>query len=296
MHNQPSRRSFLLEAAGAATLMPSVAATFARLQAAPSQGEDYWNMVRAQFAFSERRVPMNAANLCPSPRVVAERVTELTRDIDVDCSFQNRAKFAELLEAGRRQVSEQLGVTADEIAFVRNTSEANNTINNGLSLKAGDEVLLWDQNHPTNNVAWDVRAARFNLTVKRVSTPRAVNEIDQLISVFVNAFTAKTRVLAITHVSNVSGLRLPVRELCAAARRHDIFVHVDGAQTWGALNLNLRELGCDSYSGSAQMVPGAKGGRTAVRSPRAHRRDLAQRGRAGLGRRRRTGGHRGAEV
>lgn len=251
MHDQPSRRSFLKEATGAAALWHGTAAVFARLQAAPLQGEDYWDMVRAQFAFADRHVPMNAANLCPSPRVVAERVTELSRDIDVDCSFQSRAKFAELLEAARRHVAEQLGVTADEVAFVRNTSEANNTINNGLSLKAGDEIVVWDQNHPTNNVAWEVRAARFHWTVKRVSTPREVKDIDQLVAAFVNAFTARTRVLALTHVSNVSGLRLPVRELCEAARRRGIFVHVDGAQTWGALKVNLRELGCDSYSGSA---------------------------------------------
>jgi selenocysteine lyase/cysteine desulfurase len=58
-------------------------------------------------------------------------------------------------------------------------------------------------------------------------------------------------VLALTHVSNVSGLRLPVREICEAAHRLGIFVHVDGAQSWGALNVNLRELDCDSYAASA---------------------------------------------
>src|SRR5207237_4208550 len=103
--------------------------------------------------------------------VVAERVTELTRDIDADCSFQNRAKFAELLETSRQKVAQHLGVTADEIALVRNTSEANNTINNGLALQVGDEVVVWDQNHPSNNVAWDVRGARFGLKVRRVATP-----------------------------------------------------------------------------------------------------------------------------
>ena len=79
---------------------------------------------------------MNAANLCPSPRVVADRVSKLTRDIDVDCSLNNRAKFKQLLEESRRKVAGQLGVTADEIALVRNTSEANNIINNG-SIAAG---------------------------------------------------------------------------------------------------------------------------------------------------------------
>ncbi|MFB3826800.1 MAG: aminotransferase class V-fold PLP-dependent enzyme [Bryobacteraceae bacterium] len=235
-----SRREFLYGlSASAAALAPG------------PPDEAYWGAIRAQFAFDEACVPMNAANLCPSPRAVAERVTELTRDIDRDCSFQNRAKFSKLLEEARAKVAAHLGVSAGEIALVRNTSEANNTINNGLPLKHGDEVVLWDQNHPTNNVAWDVRAARAGLVVRRVSVPRQPREAGELVAVFERAFSPRTRVLAITHVSNVSGVRLPVRELCDAAHRRSIFVHVDGAQSWGALAVDLRALDCDSYSGSA---------------------------------------------
>src|SRR5262245_8542949 len=128
--DHPSRRSFLREAIGTVGLLPSAAVAlgeFSRvLAAAAEKGEDYWALVRQQFSFPERKIPMNAANLCPSPAVVAERVTELTRDIDNDCSFQNRGKFEGLLEASRQKVAQQLGVTADEIALVRNTSEANN--------------------------------------------------------------------------------------------------------------------------------------------------------------------------
>jgi len=249
-----SRRSFLRQASGAtvASVVTTMLAQSSPLFAStPSRGEDYWEMVRRQFAFSDNQVPMNAANLCPSPRIVADQVAELTRDIDGDCSFHNRAKFAEMLETSRRKVAEQLGVTADEIALVRNTSEANNTINNGLALKSGDEVVVWDQNHPTNNVAWDVRAARFGLQVKRVATPTEPADTGRLIKVFASAFGPRTRVLALTHVSNVSGLRLPIREICQAAHQRGIFVHVDGAQSWGALNVNLRELDCDSYAASA---------------------------------------------
>jgi selenocysteine lyase/cysteine desulfurase len=254
MARPTTRRTFLFQTGGAA-LAPAVAASLAEvtsvLAAAAPGSEDYWRMVRRQFVFDERRVPMNAANLCPSPQVVADQVAALTRDIDVDCSFQNRARFAGLLETSRRKVAEHLGVTPDEIALVRNTSEANNTINNGRALKPGDEIVLWDQNHPTNNVAWDVRAARFGLQVRRVATPVAPADVGQLVDVFTSALSPRTRVLALTHVSNVSGIRLPVREICAAAHRRGVFVHVDGAQSWGALDVNLRELGCDSYSASA---------------------------------------------
>jgi len=248
-----SRRSFLKEVAASAALLPialesSEASTLAETSV---DGEAYWHLVRAQFSFSEKKVPMNAANLCPSSRAVAERVSELTADIDRDCSFNNRAKFRGLREASREKVAKQLGVSADEIALVRNTSEANNTINNGLSLEEGDEVLLWDQNHPTNNVAWDVRAARFGLTIKRVSTPKHPKSSQELIDTFISALSEKTKVLSITHVSNVSGIHLPAKQIVEAAHAKGVYVHVDGAQSWGALDVNLRDIGCDSYSASA---------------------------------------------
>ena len=260
MKRDPTRRSFLTGMAAGAALMPR---TLSGLTAEPNRSpappgppvnpadESYWQQVRAQFAFREERVPMNAANLCPSPRSVADRVEELTRDIDRDCSFTTRAKFRTLTEESRGAVAAQLGVRADEIALVRNTSEANNTINNGVPLRAGDEVVIWDQNHPTNNVAWDVRAARFGITVKRVTVPRRPASIEALIDPFTAALTDRTRVLALTHVSNVSGIRLPVRELAEIAHRRGIHVHVDGAQSWGALSVDLHGLGCDSYSASA---------------------------------------------
>lgn len=240
MASHHSRRSFLMGLGSGAAVLP-----------AAGNEESYWAMVRRQFAFDDERTPMNAANLCPSPRVVADRVAELTRDIDRDCSSQNRAKFTQQREEARRKVAAQLGASAEEVALVRNTSEANNIINNGLPLKPGDEVVLWDQNHPTNNVAWDVRAARFGLVIKRVATPRHPAGMDELAGVFERALTARTRVLAITHVSNVSGIRLPARELCEVAHRRGIYVHVDGAQTWGALRVNLRRMDCDSYSASS---------------------------------------------
>jgi selenocysteine lyase/cysteine desulfurase len=57
--------------------------------------------------------------------------------------------------------------------------------------------------------------------------------------------------LSVTHVSNTSGIRLPVRQLAEVAHRRALHFHLDGAQTWGALHVNLREIGCDSYSASA---------------------------------------------
>ena len=247
-NRKSSRRDFLKK--GSAVLA-AIGTTPRTLNAQSMDEETFWLQVRNQFAFTENAVPMNAANLCPSFRAVTDSVEHFTADVDRDCSFNNRAKYTNLLERCRSRIASQLNVSADEIALVRNTSEANNMINNGLPLEAGDEVLLWDQNHPTNNVAWDVRAERFGLNINRVSTSAAPTSEQELLEAFTREFGPSTRVLAITQISNVSGIRLPIAELVSAAHDREIHVHVDGAQSWGALDLNLTALDVDSFSASA---------------------------------------------
>ncbi len=263
LHPHTNRRSFLKGFAGSAaalSLIPTLgeagtsgelwrAAT--RLTNADTPNESFWHLVKEQFTIKPKFTMLNAANLCPSPHMVRERVFQLTNDLDSDVSFQNRAKFDALREEARRKLASLLGATEDEIAIVRNTSEANNLIVAGLELKAGDEVVLFDQNHPTNYVAWDVRAARQGFTVKRVSLPNPPESVDQILTAFRAALTAKTKVLSFTDVSSTTGVRLPSQELCRMARERGIYSHVDGAQTFGSLARNLHELGCDSYSGSA---------------------------------------------
>ncbi len=194
---------------------------------------------------------MNAANLAPAPRSVIERVMEITYDVDGDVSFQNRARLSGLQGNARSAIAEYLGAEPDEIALVRNTSEANNIVIGGLELGVGDEVLLFDQNHATNSVAWDVRGARYGFGVRRVGVPDGVDDPDEVRDAFLNALRPETRVLAFSDISNVSGLRLPVRDICGACRERGVYTHVDGAQSFGAVEVDLHELGCDSYASSS---------------------------------------------
>src|SRR5438105_3047495 len=75
-------------------------------------------------------------------------------------------RFELSLRAAHRQLAEFLRVTPEEIVIARNTSEANNLVSNGLDLKAGDEVLLFADNHPSNLGAWQTKAKRFGYSVK----------------------------------------------------------------------------------------------------------------------------------
>lgn len=213
--------------------------------------EAYWRLVKQQFPLRPGLIIMNAANLCPSPYPVVDTVAQLTASVDADASFQNRAKFDGLREAGRHLLAEYLDADPGEIAITRNTSESNNTVVNGLTLGSGDEVVIWDQNHPTNNVSWDVRADRHGFTVKKVATPPNPQSSEELFDTFVSALSANTRVLSFSHVSNASGVAMPAKELCEYARERGILTLVDGAQTFGAIRVDVHDLGCDFYTGSS---------------------------------------------
>lgn len=205
------------------------------------------------FRFADDRVPMNAANLCPMPGAIGDAVARFTEELQRDMSAANRGRIESLKESARDGIARQLRVNPDELAIVRNTSEANSIVVQGVPLQAGDEVLLWDQNHPSNLLAWDVRARREGFSVRRFAVPVDTASVDEAVEQVAGALSSKTRVVSFTHISNVTGFRLPATEICAALRqrREDIFIHVDGAQTWGVRDVNLRELDCDSFSGSA---------------------------------------------
>ncbi len=210
-----------------------------------------WAQVKTLFPLRPGLIHLNSANFAPSSTAVLDTAEALSRDVNGDPSFENRFKFEASIEVVRASLATMLGANQDEIAITRNTSEGNRTVIAGLNLGSQDEVVIWDQNHESNNVAWDVWSARYGFKVVRVSTPHQPKSPSDLIKPFRAALSARTKVLAFSHVSNVSGIALPAAELCRIAAKQGILTLVDGAQTFGMMNLDLHEMGCDFFTGSA---------------------------------------------
>jgi len=143
-----------------------------------------------------------------------------------------------------------LGCTRDEIAILRNATEANSYIANGLDLDAGDEVLMTDQEHPGGESPWMVKAKRSGIVLKRVTLPKPVKDAAEVLNLFNDAITPRTKVMFFSHITTVTGVVLPAKELCALARSKNILSAVDGAHVVGMMRLNLHDLGCDLYSSS----------------------------------------------
>lgn len=250
-----SRRDFFRGLPALGALPASWTAFAGALQAASPSGvpEDqaYWQMVRRQFPLESDLVYLNAANVCPASRPVLDRHLEFLRDFHANPSFQNRDKYKPLYEKLRGKLAGMLRVTPDEIALTRNTSEGSNVVVKGINLKAGDEVLITDHNHPSNNDSWKVRAKREGLVIKSLPVEIPARSRDELIGAFQKGLTSRTKVVAFTHVTSTTGILYPAKEIARLARQRNIWVHLDGAQSFGALDVDLKDIDCDSYSGSA---------------------------------------------
>lgn len=264
---QLSRRDFAryLALSGTATLLPTRAFAESGISPAafelarqplhrPPMGkepdEKYWRDVRARFLVPNDVAFLNAANLCPMSLPVIEAIEKNTRGYEVNPSPEVRSKLLHAREDARALLAEALRVTPEEIVLTRNTTEGNNFVSSGLTLGAGDEVIVSSDNHPSNLNAWRQKGTRFGFTVVVVPPPAAHPGTAGYVDLFAKAFTPRTKVLAVTYVSSNSGDMLPVADLCRFARERGVLSLVDSAQAFGVLDVNLGEIKPDFFTGS----------------------------------------------
>lgn len=221
----------------------------------PEPDEKFWGEVRSRFLVPKDVAFLNAANLCPTPLPVIEAHERNMRRYEVNPNPGIRGELMKGREESRALLATALRVTPEEIVLTRNTTEGNNFVSSGLALDPGDEVIVWADNHPSNLGAWNTKAKRFGFTVVTVPVPPTHPGADGYVALFAQAFTARTKVLAFSHLSSNSGDLLPAKELCALARGRGALSLVDGAQTFGVLDVNLGDIQPDFYTGSMHKWP-----------------------------------------
>lgn len=265
-----SRRDFarLLALGGSGALLPvrdlgaesvdweRLGFSTAPVRSAPQQPDErYWDGIRARFLVPRDVAFLNAANLCPAPLPVVEAMERNVRNYEASPSPEVRSGLMRGREEARQLLAAAFRVTPEEIVLTRNTTEGNNFVSSGLTLGPGDEVVVWADNHPSNLAAWNTKARRFGFSVVTVPVPAGHPGPEGYVDLFTRALTPRTRVLAFSHVSSNSGDLLPAAELCRIARDRGVLTLVDGAQTFGVLDVDLGAMQPDFYTGSMHKWP-----------------------------------------
>jgi isopenicillin-N epimerase len=260
----PTRREFIQRAAVGAALfglpLPRAEQVFGddapRLPPAALRSTDpdrYWAELRRQWLLAADHVNLNCGSVGCSPLPVLNAMIDHLLSAEAYrepaypwFGYEENTRLRELRDA----LAAYLNCKRDELALVRNATEANNVVCNGLDFTAGDEVLLSDQEHPGGRCCWEQRAERHGLRLNTVTLPRPPASVDEIVDGFRRALTPRTRIMVFSHITTVTGLVLPVKELCELARQQGVLTHVDGAHAIGQIPLDLHDLGCDFYASS----------------------------------------------
>ena len=165
------------------------------------------------------------------------------------------ARSTDAYENARRIVKDFIGASsAQEIVFVRGTTEGINLVANSFvlpQLKPGDEIIVSILEHHANIVPWQLIAQKTGAVIKVIPC----DSTGQLIlSEYEKLFTAKTRFVSVTHVSNVLGTVTPVEELIAIAHRHGVRILIDGAQSVAHIPVNVSAWDADFFVFSGHKI------------------------------------------
>ncbi len=214
--------------------------------------EAYWTRIREeQFYLPKWRSFLNNGSLGIAPRPVLSVVGEyLQNSAALELDYPYPRWGYETLDEYREELSQFLGCKKDELALMHNATEALSTVAAGIDLKPGDEVVMTDQEHVSGKSGWQQKRDRYGITIREVKIPLPPKDAGQLADLMIGAIGPKTRVMFFSGITSPTGLIMPIRQICDAARAKGVISVVDGAHMAGQVRMPISELNCDYFCGS----------------------------------------------
>tara|TARA_B100000809_G_scaffold71516_1_gene69102 strand:- start:2161 stop:3357 length:1197 start_codon:yes stop_codon:yes gene_type:complete len=206
-------------------------------------------------------VYLDNAATTQKPQSVLDAVDSLYKEANANVHralYSLGSEATERFETSRKKVANFIGAHSKEIIFTSGTTESINLLAHSLGniLKSGDEILISEMEHHSNIVPWQMAAKRTGAILKYLSITET-GELDLTNSE--KYFTSKTKIVSLTHLSNVLGTINPINNLAKLAHDVGAIMIVDGAQGVPHMNVNIQELGCDFYAFSGHKMLGPTG-------------------------------------
>jgi len=208
-------------------------------------------------------VYLDNAATTQKPRQVVEAMTE--EYYNVNANVHRGVHFlsqqaTDLHESARETVRQFINARSTrEIIFTRGTTESINLVASCFGqafMKEGDEVIITEMEHHSNIVSWQLLQARQGIVIKVIP----INDVGELIlDGLHDLFTPRTRMVSVTHVSNVLGTVNPVKDIIRIAHEHGVPVLIDGAQSTPHFKVDVQQLDCDFYAFSGHKIYGPTG-------------------------------------
>lgn len=216
--------------------------------------------VRRDFPFIRPgRVYLDSASTSLTPEPVLAKMLEYYREYRANVGrgvYASSRRATEEFEAARKTLARLINAKPGEIVFVRNTTEAMNLVASGLGLRSGDKVVTTIQEHHSNYIIWLREKARKRIDLRVIGADASgdLNLPDMQREIEKGA-----KLVSVTHVSNVLGVKNPVEEIGKICRENGALLLIDGAQSVPHMRIDVKRIGCDFLAFSGHKMCGPTG-------------------------------------
>jgi len=215
-----------------------------------SSNEDFWLKVRSDYKLKPEYINLESGyyNIIPTPTLNA--LHEHINMVNYQGSYYMRTVQWDNKKRMAEKLGSLLGSTAENVIITRNTTESLDMVIKGMSWEKGDEAVYAQQDYGAMQMMFEQVAKRFGIVNKVVSVPNHPKSDEEIVELYANAITSKTKLLMVCHMINITGHILPIKKISQMAHRKGVQVMVDGAHCVGHFKFNIEDLECDYYGSS----------------------------------------------
>jgi selenocysteine lyase/cysteine desulfurase len=212
--------------------------------------KEFWNRIREKYLLKPDYINLENGyyNFIPQPTL--ERYIQHIRDVNYQGSYYMRTVQWENKKKMAAKLAAIAGCGTDELIVTRNTTESLDLVIAGQTWQSGDEAIMAIQDYGAMLDMFDQVAERHGVILKKISIPNHPKSDEEIVSLYEQAITPKTKLLMVCHMINITGQILPIRKICDMAHAKGVKVMVDGAHAFAHIQYKISELNCDYYGTS----------------------------------------------
>jgi selenocysteine lyase/cysteine desulfurase len=254
MHKRQFIKNILLAGVGTPLGLAGFANTFNQKKNIPAtvlaSDESFWNEIRNQYILKPDYINLENGYYNFLPQPLLNKYIEHIKEVNLQGSYYMRTVQFENKKKITARLAGIAGCSSDELIITRNTTESLDMIIGGLDWKVDDEAIMAYQDYGAMLDMFEQVKNRYGIKKVMVSVPNHPKNDDEIINLYKNAITEKTKVILVSHMINISGQILPIRKICDMAHAKGVQVIVDGAHAFAHIQYKIQDLQCDYYAAS----------------------------------------------
>ncbi len=215
-----------------------------------AEDDDFWTGIRGGYQLKDDYVNLENGYYCIMPDEVMNATLEHLKEINLQGSYYMRKLNADKKIEVRKKLAELAECSVEELVVTRNATESLDLVIGGIRWNKGDEAISAEQDYGSMLDMFRLQAERFGIVNKRIMIPNDPKTDDEIVKLYEDQITDRTRLLMVCHMVNITGQVLPVRKICDMSHRHGVEVMVDGAHSFAHVSSSVKELDCDYYGTS----------------------------------------------